>query len=683
MTNPVVNLSAFAGAGAQFFDNNGVPLSGGLLYTYAAGTTTPQATYTTPVGNITNSNPIVLDSSGRTPQEIWLLNGYTYKFVLQTATATQIGSYDNIPGQSSNVAIINDANSVAYEQGSTTTAGSFIVGKTYQITTIGTTNFTAIGASSNTVGTYFTATGVGTGTGTGQFSRSVQAKLQETVSVEDFGAKCDGTTDDSASFQLALNYSASTGIALTWVGNMAIRNSVTTSAALNIVGKGVNNTILTCFNSSGLSVTGTTGNGTLMQLTIQDGNDQSAWVATPLVQIASAFEYLIEQVYVYGVNKRRYGLRIGIGGVAYGSSFICNHFAYCQIGVQISDIADATHIFFANNTCDHNKVAGAVFCNPIGGEIVGNSFENNEGYYGLCILSGANGSSIPSSNVSIRGNYIFNNGANYATSASTCGVMMGGNVIGSDFVTAGTYTLTSSQAVQEVILENNYIVSNYYYNSFQINAFRTNYITSNLCYAGQTGSSEGALTGLPGSTIISGNTNQNTGNPIVVTTPSGYSYLIPLTVSNSVNNISLNTNSTISIGTVAELTQSELLLGQNTSGNNTRTQLANVSVTGSGGTYTTIFDTTTYFGALGTDAGIAQLLISVDQTNQANKSVHMLMVNSALNGNPATYQSLYTSPSSAVDGTAFQMTGGGQLQLYRTNGWQAVITVTASGFPFA
>jgi len=46
------------------------------------------------------------------------------------------------------------------------TAGTFVVGRRYQITTVGTTNFTAIGAASNTVGVYFVATGVGTGTGT-------------------------------------------------------------------------------------------------------------------------------------------------------------------------------------------------------------------------------------------------------------------------------------------------------------------------------------------------------------------------------------------------------------------------------------------------------------------------------------------------------------------------------------
>jgi hypothetical protein len=71
-----VNLSAFGGVGWQFFDNNGVPLAGGLIYTYAAGTTTPQATYTTSAGTIAHTNPIVLNSAGRVPGgEIWLAVG--------------------------------------------------------------------------------------------------------------------------------------------------------------------------------------------------------------------------------------------------------------------------------------------------------------------------------------------------------------------------------------------------------------------------------------------------------------------------------------------------------------------------------------------------------------------------------------------------------------------------------
>jgi hypothetical protein len=91
------NISAFAGAGAQFFDDNGDPLTGGLLYAYTAGTTTPATTWTSNSGASANTNPIVLDAAGRTPAEIWVNSGATYKFILKTSTGTLVGTYDNIP----------------------------------------------------------------------------------------------------------------------------------------------------------------------------------------------------------------------------------------------------------------------------------------------------------------------------------------------------------------------------------------------------------------------------------------------------------------------------------------------------------------------------------------------------------------------------------------------------------
>lgn len=54
--------------------------------------------------------------------------------------------------------------------GTVVTAGSFIVGQTYIIATVGTTDFTLVGAASNTVGLSFDATGVGAGTGTATVS---------------------------------------------------------------------------------------------------------------------------------------------------------------------------------------------------------------------------------------------------------------------------------------------------------------------------------------------------------------------------------------------------------------------------------------------------------------------------------------------------------------------------------
>ena len=93
-----VFLSPVGGAAAQFFTNSGVILSGGKLYTYAAGTTTPQATYTSFSGATAHTNPIILDSAGRVPGgEIWL-TAVSYKFALYTSTDVLIATYDNIRG---------------------------------------------------------------------------------------------------------------------------------------------------------------------------------------------------------------------------------------------------------------------------------------------------------------------------------------------------------------------------------------------------------------------------------------------------------------------------------------------------------------------------------------------------------------------------------------------------------
>ena len=92
-----VNLSPI-GNSEQFFDNNGIPLAGGLLYAYQAGSSTPLATYTTINGTVANANPIVLNSSGRLDNEVWLTYGYFYKFVLKDASDNLLGTYDNIYG---------------------------------------------------------------------------------------------------------------------------------------------------------------------------------------------------------------------------------------------------------------------------------------------------------------------------------------------------------------------------------------------------------------------------------------------------------------------------------------------------------------------------------------------------------------------------------------------------------
>ena len=70
----------------QFFDGNGDPASGYKVFTYVAGSSTKQATYTDGTGNSANTNPVVLDSNGRC--EMWFLTSANYKIRLCEPSAS-------------------------------------------------------------------------------------------------------------------------------------------------------------------------------------------------------------------------------------------------------------------------------------------------------------------------------------------------------------------------------------------------------------------------------------------------------------------------------------------------------------------------------------------------------------------------------------------------------------------
>jgi len=91
-------------------DSDGNPVSGALINTYLAGTTTAAATYTTSTGDVANANPIVADSAGRFVA--YLSAGLSYKYVVTTAGGDAIDTQDNIlavPGSSVNLDITGTA----------------------------------------------------------------------------------------------------------------------------------------------------------------------------------------------------------------------------------------------------------------------------------------------------------------------------------------------------------------------------------------------------------------------------------------------------------------------------------------------------------------------------------------------------------------------------------------------
>ena len=92
-----VNLSPLFN-GQTLFGPTALPLDGGQIFTYQAGSSTPLTTYTTIDGNIPNQNPIILGTDGKLPQELWLQSGYSYKFVVQDSANNIVDTYDNIAG---------------------------------------------------------------------------------------------------------------------------------------------------------------------------------------------------------------------------------------------------------------------------------------------------------------------------------------------------------------------------------------------------------------------------------------------------------------------------------------------------------------------------------------------------------------------------------------------------------
>jgi hypothetical protein len=185
-----VALSLFAGVGAQLFTNSGLPLTGGKIYTYQAGTSTPAATYTSSTGGTALPNPIILDSAGRVPTgEIWLSTDTLYKFILRDINDVLIATYDNVGGVSNAGDLSNTTNPAL---------GDALIGF----------------RQSNNSGNLTSAVG-----------RTVHQKLQESVSIKDFGATGDGTTNDAPFIQNAIN-STPNGTLLVPVGTYKISDNL-------------------------------------------------------------------------------------------------------------------------------------------------------------------------------------------------------------------------------------------------------------------------------------------------------------------------------------------------------------------------------------------------------------------------------------------------------------------------
>lgn len=179
----------------QYFLAAGIPLVGGKVYTFAAGTNTPKQTFTDAAGTVPQTNPIILNARGEPASAIfWQGN---YKVEIRDALNNLIYTVDNYNSDPAGT-----ANILA--------------------------NYAAPGGS-NLIG--FLQAGLGA------IPRTMQDKAREIVSVADFGATGDGITDVTANFMqaMAIGNTVKVNAGIYIINSIAVTRSVTIECEGNVI----------------------------------------------------------------------------------------------------------------------------------------------------------------------------------------------------------------------------------------------------------------------------------------------------------------------------------------------------------------------------------------------------------------------------------------------------------------
>jgi hypothetical protein len=430
-----VNLSPVGGVAAQFFTNTGAVLTGGKLYTYLAGTTTPATTYTTNAGNVARTNPIILDAAGRVSEggEIWITVGVTYKFVLKDSNDVLIGTYDNV---SSTFNI--DSALVTYDPPFT-----------------------------------------------GAVTTNVEAKLSEIISVKDFGAVGDGVTDDAPAISTAMNYVVTNGLGSIYFPNgtyyLATPVSINfdTQHSLHMYGTSLGGS--TTRDPGGATITGAAGMAGMFLLTKTDLTTSGGYgFVCSNINFESGVEGLTGPLsaivnYIGGSAARPWVVK-NCNFTGFSKCIVCDITAYVNAGFDtgMSTVSIKECNFYSNNYslyatgflailnidfCDNNSENGGrilantaamggyiriannllegqsnaiiLSCGLCGIEITGNYFEANTS----ALISAT--ASNPFSTITTRNNYI--------TNCSGAFVVFRGIIVNSEdnFNSLGLYTYTN------------------------------------------------------------------------------------------------------------------------------------------------------------------------------------------------------------------------------------------------
>lgn len=216
----------------RFYAADGVtPLASGKVYTYSAGTDTAKATYKYYNGTA-HANPIVLDSTGcpATSGMIFLDTG-SYKIVVKTSADVTIASYDNITG---NLSSTTPATLTALKALTGLTDGLAVYMLGYAAYNDGGGGwFVWDSDSAATADNGMVVLSDSTGTG-----RWLRMREGNEINVKWYGAKLDGTTDDSAAIQGALDYASTNTLGVFVPEGTAICTALSSLTNVKLRGQG-------------------------------------------------------------------------------------------------------------------------------------------------------------------------------------------------------------------------------------------------------------------------------------------------------------------------------------------------------------------------------------------------------------------------------------------------------------
>ncbi len=136
----------FANKLQTFFDANGNPLSGGKIYAYADGTSSLLNTYSNSALSSANTNPVVLNSAGKPPQNIYL-SAAAYRLELYTSADVLVAQAADVKGQLPVINPATDANkAVVVNSGGT--------GYTTAAVALGTASYVTVDAEASLPNSY-------------------------------------------------------------------------------------------------------------------------------------------------------------------------------------------------------------------------------------------------------------------------------------------------------------------------------------------------------------------------------------------------------------------------------------------------------------------------------------------------------------------------------------------------